>query len=228
MSYRHIFFDLDRTLWDFDRNSKETLLELYDEFRLQERTELDGDAFVVNYQQLNEALWAQYRSGTVSKHELRSSRFQKAFKNAGIEDIGIADRYGERYLAICPLKTGMVPGAMEVLQQLYGKYVLHIITNGFEETQTIKMRAAGITDLFCEVITSEAANARKPDPAIFQLALDRSGSPLEHAVIVGDDHEADIVGAQNFGMDQVHYTPDGKDVGATYTIRNMMELLEFL
>lgn len=228
MSFRHVFFDLDRTLWDFDRNSKETLLELFDSFDLKERTELNDEEFVTQYQLLNEALWAKYRKGSIQKEELRSSRFRIAFLNAGIEDTTLADRFGERYLEICPLKTGMVPGAMEVLETLDGKYALHIITNGFEETQAIKMRAANIHGFFDEVITSEAANARKPDPAIFELALARANSALKDAIIIGDDHEADILGGKNFGMAQIHYAPTGEENGATYTVRKMVEVLDIL
>ena len=164
MSYKHLFFDLDRTLWDFDTNSEETLLELFDVHRLSERTDHAPMEFVNAYQAVNERLWAQYRAGTIQKAELRSTRFRVAFGEMEIDDPDFADRFGEEYLRLCPLKTKLVSGADELLGDLHEKYVMHLITNGFQETQAIKIKAASIEHYFDEVITSEAAGARKPDP----------------------------------------------------------------
>jgi len=231
MSYKHIFFDLDRTLWDFDKNSEETLLELYDEFDLNELTDVPAPQFVIEYQTINERLWADYRAGTIGKEELRSSRFKQAFDHIEIEDHGLADRFGEVYLSVCPLKTKLIDGADELLGELHEKYDLHLITNGFEETQHIKIKAAAIGHFFDEIITSEAAGARKPDPKIFELALNRSGAHLKDSLMIGDDHEADIQGAQRFGMDQVHYAPSEEEhasSNATYVVRDLNEIRNFL
>jgi len=231
MRYQHIFFDLDRTLWDFDKNSEETLLELYDEFDLNKLTDVPGPQFVIEYQKINERLWAEYRAGTIGKEELRSSRFQKAFDHIQISNNDLAERFGEVYLSLCPLKTKLIEGAGDLLGELHEKYVLHLITNGFEETQHIKIKAAAIGHFFDEIITSEAARARKPDPKIFELALNRSGARLKTSLMVGDDHEADIQGAQNFGMDQVHYAPSEEEhasSNATYVVRDLNEIRNLL
>jgi len=231
MSYEHIFFDLDRTLWDFDTNSAETLTELFHSYNLQERTDTPSEKFISDYQKVNEELWAKYRSGAIEKDELRSTRFRVAFELIQVSDGELIDSFADDYIRICPRKTGMLPGAHELLGALKEKYTLHIITNGFEETQHEKMAACGIDHHFEEVITSEAARARKPHRRIFELAIARSGAHVNASIMIGDDLEADIVGAQNFGMDQIHIIKDGgseKSQSATHTITHLDQILSIL
>jgi putative hydrolase of the HAD superfamily len=231
MKYRHVFFDLDRTLWDFDHNSAETLTELFHSFNLKEKTDTGVDEFLSGYQKVNEALWAKYRAGTIEKAELRSTRFRVAFEMIKISDGQLADRFAEHYIRICPRKTTMLPGAHELLGVLKEEYVLHIITNGFEETQHEKMGACGIDHFFEEVITSEVAGARKPHPRIFELALSRSGAQLEASIMIGDDLEADVRGAQDFGMDQIHFCRNGNlndPSTATHTVNHLDQILSIL
>lgn len=224
--YEHIFFDLDRTLWDFDSNSREALLEMIASHGLRERGVEDADAFISNYQKINEHYWALYRRQEISKELLRTIRFADTLRLFAVEDEKLAASLADDYIAISPRKTQLLPGAIELLDHLAAHYRLHIITNGFEEVQHIKLRHSGLQPYFKEVITSERAGAKKPGPAIFQLACSLSGARIETSLMVGDDLETDIRGARGVGMDQaylnVHKHEHGEEV--THEVHMLHEL----
>lgn len=160
---RHIFFDLDRTLWDFERNSAETLRELFDELKLAETGILDPDLFIETYICKNDICWEMYRLNQISKAELRNLRFQMALQHFGVKHDELAKRLGDEYVNRSPLKTALFPNTLETLKYLSEKYTLHIITNGFDEVQYIKMEASGIHSFFKHITTSEKAGHKKPD-----------------------------------------------------------------
>lgn len=224
--YRHIFFDLDRTLWDFDTNSKEALSEMYTAFKLEREGVIDAAAFIEVYTGINEALWKAYRMGNIRKAELRGLRFAKTLEHFGCRNIELGARLGNRYVELSPMKTALMPHTFEVLDHLAGRYTLHIITNGFDEVQGIKLKQSGIADFFTEVITSEMASARKPDPMVFQLAFAKTGSAAASSIMIGDDLDTDIRGARGVGMDQVYFNPAGKthSEDVTFEIENLSEL----
>ena len=207
-SIEHVFFDLDRTLWDFETNSEATLNELYSEFELREKLGVLAVEFIREYKRINEIFWNDYRIGKIQKAELRYARFEATLKYFGLADRRIASDFGELYISRSPRKKGLVSGAIEVLEYLKPKYQLHIITNGFDEVQHIKMESSGLDPYFQHVITSEEAEAKKPSPVIYDYAARKTGASASNSIMIGDHFEADIVGAIDSGWKAVFFEPD--------------------
>ncbi len=229
-TYKHIFFDLDRTLWDFDASSKEAFSKIFEKFELKSRGVESAETFERYYKQHNEYLWSMYREGKLQKEILRSLRFQKTLEEFGIEDKALADKIGTFYVDISPLLVHLFPNAIEILEYLHTRYDLHIITNGFSEVQFTKLNSSGMGKYFREIITSEEAGVKKPDPLIFSFAFNRTKARSGESLMIGDDVEVDIAGARQAGMDQVLFDPAGTKArdGATYYINNLNELREIL
>ncbi len=205
--YRHIFFDLDHTIWDFDKNAEETLHELYIIHKLNDIGLISADVFIETYTQNNHRLWREYHLGNITKETLREARFKQTFLDLGVHPEVIPHGFEDEYVKLCPTKTNLFPNAHETLEYLQSKYTLHLISNGFKESQDIKINGTGISKYFTHVIISEIAGANKPDPTIFQFAIDAAGSTKEQSLMIGDSLEADVLGALNFGMDAIFFNP---------------------
>jgi putative hydrolase of the HAD superfamily len=229
MAYKHLFFDLDHTLWDFDTNSREALADIYHSLSLEAAGVHDFDLFHKLYLGHNERLWERYRKGLMKVDDLRWKRMAVTlleFKNG---DEALARKMGIAFLEILPTKKRLFPGTVELLDYLANKkYCLHLITNGFEKTQHHKLETSGINGYFREVITSEGSNSLKPHPEIFDYALLKTGAAKKESVMIGDSPEVDIGGAQNAGIDQVYvnHTGNKEPVKATYTVHSLYELME--
>ena len=227
MKYKHLFFDLDHTLWDFDSNSREALYDLYHSLSLAEAGVDNFDLFHKLYLGHNERLWDRYRKGQMKVDELRWKRMAVTlleFKNG---DESLARKMGIAFLEILPTKSKLFPDTIEVLNYLTEKkYKLHLITNGFEKTQHHKLKTSGIDNFFSEVITSEGSNSLKPHPEIFEYALLKTGAMKIESIMIGDTPDVDILGAQEAGIDQVYvnHTGNAEPVKATYTVYSLKEL----
>tara|TARA_B000000532_G_C18876401_1_gene410841 strand:+ start:2059 stop:2748 length:690 start_codon:yes stop_codon:yes gene_type:complete len=204
---KHIFFDLDRTLWDFETNSHETLLEICNKYNLKELGIVSYTEFIKKYKKINERLWEMYRLDEISQKDLRRERFQKTLELYNISNIDLSEQIGKDYIEICPRKTKLYPDTIEVLNYLRSKYNLHIITNGFHKTQHIKLEFSNLTPYFDQIITSEQAGVKKPHKKIFEFALSKANANSEESVYIGDDLEVDILGCQNCGIDGVYFNP---------------------
>lgn len=227
--YRHLFFDLDHTLWDFRANSRETLRDLFNEEQLAARGVPDADAFIAVYEEINHTLWAEHGAGRMPKEVMRVLRFRSALQRFGVVDGRLPGRLSQEYLTRCPLKPLLMPGALELLDALHGRYRMHIITNGFDEVQHVKLAASGIADRFDLVLTSERAGAAKPHAAVFDKALERTGAKSEESLMIGDNADTDMLGARNAGWDQAHYHAETEpDPMATYRIGHHDELRRLL
>ncbi|MDB5021423.1 MAG: noncanonical pyrimidine nucleotidase, YjjG family [Pedobacter sp.] len=207
---KHIFFDLDHTIWDFDRNAEETLHELYEVYQLSKLGLLSATEFIAKYTENNHSLWAQYHLGLISKDLLRAERFRKTFLELGVQPEHVPHQFEEDYVKISPTKTNLFDGAQKVLAYLQKKYTLHIISNGFKETTLTKMELSGLNPYFSNVIISEEVGVNKPDKAVFQYAIDKASAKIEESIMIGDSLEADIYGAQNFGMKAIFFNPLNK------------------
>ncbi len=229
-AYQHIFFDLDRTLWDFDKNSGESLAEIFDHFNLKSLGVENCDVFRTKYIEINDQKWDAYRRGRLRKKELRIQRFTEVLAHFGCHDLALGSRIDRFYVSVSPHKTALFPGTLETLDYLSSKYKMHIITNGFEEVQHIKLSKSGLTQFFDVVMTSERAMARKPDPAVFKLALAEAKASAANSIMVGDDLGTDISGARGIWMDQVYFNPHkarhNDDV--TYEIERIADLKTIL
>jgi putative hydrolase of the HAD superfamily len=231
MKYRHIFFDLDHTLWDFDTNAKETLLQLHRDMKLVERGVYDFDLFYHNYLGHNERLWERYRKGQIRQDELRLKRMMLTLLDFKIADEALTREMSDIFLQLLPTRTRLFPHTIEILEYLTAKgYGLHLITNGFEATQHSKLNSCGLTSYFGEVITSEGSNSLKPEKEIFEYALMKTGATVAESIMIGDSLEVDIAGAIGVGMDTVHtnYTGIKGDITPTYTVTALEQLRDIL
>lgn len=225
MNIKHIFFDLDHTLWDFDKNSKLTFKQIIEE----QGIKLNVDEFLKVYLPINLKYWKLYRDEKVSKSTLRYGRLKETFDalNYKITD-DLIRAISEDYIKYLPNYNHLFEGTVEVLEYLNKKYQLHIITNGFEEVQSLKMQKSGIDKYFKEVITSESVGVKKPNPKVFDFALMKAKTTAEDAIMIGDSYEADILGALNFGMLAIHFTNEKKPKKGILNIQSLLQLKQYL
>lgn len=227
MKYRHLFFDLDHTLWDFETNAKECFQELYIDKGLQNRGIDDFEAFFSAYSTHNERLWSEYTKGLILQAELRWRRMWLALMDFGVEDEPLSKAMSVEFLERLPYKKNLFPYTIEILEYLKNKdYTLHLITNGFQEIQDQKLQSTDLQGYFQEVITSEAAQSLKPNRAIFEYALKQSKAHSDESIMIGDNQEADIQGAINAGLDTVfvNHIQVVPQVQATYMVHHLQEL----
>ncbi len=227
--YKHIFFDLDNTLWDFETNSRETLLELFEKHGL-DKLVPSFEYFHQKYVERNVMLWEQYRMNKIDKETLRGKRFEFTFWDMGIDPQLVPAGLGPDYSFHGPRKSKLFPQAEETLYYLSSKYKMHIISNGFEEVQHVKLKSSGIHHYFENIITSDAVGHKKPDLQIFEHALKATNSKAGEVIMIGDGLEVDIAGARNAGWDTVFFNPLKLEhrQHVTYEIRGLEELKKFL
>lgn len=230
--YTHIYFDLDHTLWDTDRNAEESLRELFSELNLQARGIPDFNTFHLQYKGHNEKLWGLYAENKVGKSAVRLHRFLHALQDFGINDEPTAHTLAEEFIARTPRKQHLIEGAKQTLESLKGRFNMNIITNGFPEAQYTKLKESGLIGYFDHIFISEEVGVHKPDPKIFRHAMSVSGAENAHqCVMVGDTFQTDIFGALNAGMKPIHYTPDqsvhhGEPVITVHRLQDLVQYLE--
>jgi len=227
--YTCIFLDLDRTLWDFEANARDAFLDLYETYELG-RIFPDFETFHQTYRRFNHRLWQDYRDGKIAKEALKYVRFQMTLEAFGKNDLQLARQLGEDYIAISATKTRLLPHSHEALSYLKERYRLFIITNGFQEVQYKKIRNSGLEEYFEGIITSEQAGVQKPHGKIFRYAVQEAEATAKESLMIGDDIEGDIKGAQALGLDQVYFNPRRKPHQAhpTYEIHSLLELKQIL
>lgn len=231
MKYKHIFFDLDHTLWDFEANARQTLEQLHLDLRLVDKGIHDFDLFYRNYLAHNEKLWERYRKGYIKQEELRLKRMWLSLLDFKIADEELAQELSHLFLQLLPSRTILFPDCIEVLNYIDQKgYQMHLITNGFEKTQHSKLNSSGLNKFFRVVVTSEGSNSLKPQKEIFEYALSKTGATVQESIMIGDSIEVDIQGAKTIGMDQVHvnYNRTPQEIKPTYTIYHLKELEDIL
>ena len=229
--YKHIFFDLDRTLWDFEKNSNEVLNELYKKYDLFLMGINDCNKFIERYKFHNEQLWDLYRQNKIEKDKLRDERFKITLKEFGVYSSELAVNLGKDYVTHCPKKTNLFPYTQATLKYLKARYKLHIITNGFEEVQYQKLENSNLIDYFEQIITSEQVGFKKPNSQIFRFSLNKVGAKPSECLMIGDDLHADISGAKGVDIDQVFFNPTSLTHSIseiTHEINCLSELEEIL
>jgi len=199
---RDVFFDLDHTLWDFDRNSALT----FDFIFKRQKIDVALSVFLAIYVPNNLKFWKLYREEQITKEELRYQRLKTTFDDIGysISDTRI-NRIAEDYISFLSSFNHLFPNTIEILKYLKPKYNLHIITNGFAAVQEKKLVNSGIRSFFDQIINSEMAGVKKPKPGIFTLALEKAQAIPEASLMIGDSLEADILGAKALGFYALHF-----------------------
>ncbi|RFM30497.1 YjjG family noncanonical pyrimidine nucleotidase [Deminuibacter soli] len=231
MKYKHLFFDLDHTLWDFETNARETLSTLYQQHALAERGVHDFELFFERYNFHNNRLWDRYTKGYIKQDELRWKRQWLTLLDFKIADEPLARELSARFLDHLPYRKNLFPYTMEILQYLQQKgYALHLVTNGFDSVQHCKLEHSGIKSFFGEVVTSEKSNSLKPNKEIFDYAMALTGATAATSIMIGDNLDADIQGGINAGMDTIFVNHLGIDphVQATYVVHDLKALENIL
>ncbi|MEQ6124571.1 YjjG family noncanonical pyrimidine nucleotidase [Pseudotenacibaculum sp. MALMAid0570] len=227
MRIEHVFFDLDHTLWDFEKNSALAFKKILPEAGVS----LEFDNFMKAYSPINVGYWKLYREEKISKKNLRYSRLKDTFDalEYSIDD-DLIYHLSEEYILQLPNFNHLFEGTTELLEYLKEKYALHIITNGFEEVQTIKMQKSGIIDYFKEIITSESVGVKKPNPRVFNYAIEKTNAVAANSMMIGDNLEADIQGAINCGMNVIHYNSENLDnIPQNVTsVNHLLEIKQYL
>lgn len=215
---RHVFFDLDHTLWDFEKNSALSFHSVFQKHRLP----FSVNEFLENYVPINLKYWKLYRINEITKEELRYQRLKEAFDSVKYRaEDDLINEIAELYILKLAEQKHLFEGSLEVLDYLKPKYKLHIITNGFEEVQYKKMFNSGIADYFVTTTTSEDVMLKKPHPKVFLHALEKAKATAEESIMIGDNLEADIFGALDVGMDAIYFGNN-----ATFTGKRVEQLLE--
>lgn len=203
---RHIFFDLDNTLWDHRKNAYLTIKDLFSKHDISAKYKIDFEAFHTAYHIINERLWEQIRDEEIDKEYLRKHRFYDTFLKFGIDDQVLADYFEHHFLDEILKYNELVDGAFDLLNYLKAKnYKMHIISNGFQEVTERKCILSGIADYFETITSADSVNIRKPRPEIFEYSLNLAKAEKSESILIGDDWIADVKGAQNFGIDVIFF-----------------------
>ncbi len=225
---KHIFFDLDRTLWDFEKNSENILLQLIETYGLESKCGVEAPEIIGTYKKINKELWHQYGQNQITKEQLRSSRFTKTLATFDYHFLGFGLQLEKEYIERSPYQTHVIPGSFEILEYLQSKYELHILTNGFKEVQHIKLKQSDLRKYFATIIISEEVGFQKPDRKIFEHAQEKINAKPQDCLMIGDDHNGDVQGALDAGWHAIHFNPFGEPVGNHLQIKSLSELKDIV
>jgi putative hydrolase of the HAD superfamily len=216
-----IFFDLDHTLWDFDKNSEMA----FDRIFKSKFPQIKTQDFIEKYAPINQECWKLYQHDKITHQELRYNRLKFSFDalNLEISDEDI-NQIAEDYIEFLTDNNYLFDGAIEVLDYLKAKYRLHIITNGFANVQDKKINNAALGGYFSTITNSELAGVKKPNSIIFDYAINVAKASKENSIMIGDCLDADVNGALNAGLDAIFF--NDKNIEAPENIKQINHLLE--
>ncbi len=222
----HVFFDLDHTLWDFEKNSALAFQEIFEKRKIN----ISINDFLKVYKPINFKYWELYRDNSVTKESLRYGRLKESFDSLKFEATDTTiNSLADDYIEYLPNNNNLLEDSVKVLDYLSQSYRLHIITNGFEEVQHRKMKNSGILEYFDSITTSEEAGVKKPHPEIFEKAILKSNARPQNSVMIGDNLEADIIGAHKFGLNVIFLNSEKNvDQNEFPQIQKLKELLDYL
>ncbi len=221
-----IFFDWDHTLWDHDANAKESLTEIFHEFNLDKLSNHSFESFFEIYQEVNHQLWEAYQFGKIDQQTLRDTRFLQVFEAIGIQGPHI--EFGDSFLERTPRKTKLIEGAYELITKLASNYPLYILTNGFSDVQEIKISGSGLKHFFVQIITSEEAKSKKPDPAFYHYALNQANCLAHEALMIGDHEKIDVWGAEQVGIPAIHFCENLEASQAERKVSRLLDLKNWI
>jgi putative hydrolase of the HAD superfamily len=221
-----VFFDLDHTLWDFDKNSEMTFEGIFQ----RDHPGIEITAFIEKYVPINQACWKLFQYDKISHDELRYNRLKHSFDaiNYSVSDEQI-EIIAQEYIHLLPDNNYLLDGAFEILEYLNSNYKLHIITNGFAEVQQRKIKNSKLYDYFHTITNSEMAGVKKPNPIIFEYALDLAKAKKENSIMIGDSLDADVQGALDMGLDAIYFNSDKLPVDQNIKqVNHLLELKKYL
>ncbi|WP_100616301.1 YjjG family noncanonical pyrimidine nucleotidase [Confluentibacter citreus] len=221
-----VFFDLDHTLWDFDKNSALA----FDKIFKINQIEIDLDDFLVHYKAINLQYWKLYRDEKIDKDVLRFGRLNDTFSALNhIIEKELIQKLSTDYITYLTDNNYLYEDAITILEYLYKSYNLHILSNGFEEVQSKKLTKSNILHYFKTITNGEDIGVKKPHPQIFHYAIEKANTSISKSIMIGDGYEADIVGALNIGMDVIFFDEFQKPVDAHIKkVNNLIEIKNYL
>ncbi|MDO6599550.1 YjjG family noncanonical pyrimidine nucleotidase [Tenacibaculum sp. 1_MG-2023] len=227
MNIKHVFFDLDHTLWDFDKNSELTFQEVFQELEIS----IKVNDFLEVYMPINLNYWRLFREEKVSKSKLRYGRLKDSFNalEFTISD-GKINKIADLYIEYLPNYNYLLEGTLDLLDYLKSKYKMHIITNGFDEVQHLKIKKSGLNSYFDKIITSESVGVKKPNPKIFEFALNQANTIPQESIMIGDSYDADVIGALEFGMMAIHcnFKAAENKIGGILSVNSLEQIKDYL
>ena len=227
---KHLFFDLDHTLWDYDRNSANTLTKLHHTFGLEKLGLFPLEKFIKSFHKANLKVWDLFEENSINRHQLRHKRLELVFEEFNLPN-QILDNFHDEYYEICSRSSHLIEGTIEILEILQPDFNLHIVTNGFDDAQYNKLKFSGLSKYFKTVTTSEGAGSKKPDPAYFDFALEKANATKAHSLIIGDGLRTDVAGAIQSGLDVIWFNDSGKicpypNILEIKTLRELIPILK--
>lgn len=229
INIKHVIFDLDHTLWDFEKNSNHVLKQLFAKHKLDSLLNTDFTKYSQKYHKVTNQLWKLYDNKSISKEELRNSRIPLVFKFFRYKNPTLAQSLEKEYLDTCPDQPNVFNGTHELLEYLSSKYELHILTNGFEKIQHRKLKASGIKKYFNEVITSECSGYSKPHKEAFDYLLNKINSKPESCIMIGDNPVSDIEGSKSVGIKNIHFSPTGNySKKADFGVKSLLDIKDLI
>ncbi|NLP58789.1 YjjG family noncanonical pyrimidine nucleotidase [Lutibacter sp. B1] len=226
MNIKHIFFDLDHTLWDFETNSDKAFEVIFEKHKVK----VSLQKFLNYYRDINQHYWKLYREEKISKNDLRYGRLKDTFDKIkhNVSD-DLIHNLSVDYIEVLPENNELFEGTHQILEHLSTNYKLHIITNGFNEVQYKKIENSGLNKYFDKIITSEDAGVKKPNPIIFNYALKVANATSQESIMIGDNWEADIMGAKNVGFDVIYFNyysqPVSENIKSVTTLEQIKKYL---
>lgn len=221
-----VFFDLDHTLWDFDKNSEMA----FDRIFKTRFPEIKTQDFIEKYIPINQYCWKLYQNDEITHVELRYNRLRHSFDALDyvISDENI-NAIASDYIEYLTDNNYLFDGALEVLEYLKPKYRLHIITNGFAAVQDKKINNAALSSYFSTITNSELAGVKKPNSIIFDYAVNLAQAKKANSIMIGDCLDADVNGALNAGLDAIFFNEKKIDVAQNIKqINHLLELKKYL
>ncbi len=225
---KHVFFDLDRTLWDLERNSQVVLEHLIETYGLEGKCKATSNEIIKTYKQVNKALWQQYNSKKIDKNQLRSSRFTKTLASFDYHFVGFGTYLEKEFMEKSPYQSNVIDGAFQILDYLKDKYSLYILTNGFSDVQNLKLKNSNLSGYFKQVFISEEIGFHKPDPQLFEYVMEKTGAKKEECLMVGDDENCDILGAIHSGWKAIRIDHEENKSLPYPCIQNLAQLKDII
>ena len=229
MEIRHLFFDLDHTLWDFEKNSEICIKQIYEHHRAIFPAEVEFDVFFQKFSTINSAMWNQLDLSLITHEYLRTFRFQKVLQALSIEiDESFSLELNQMLLDLLPHQHHLMDDAFDTLEVLAQRgYKMHIISNGYQDIQIKKMKSGGIHHFFDQIINNDIAGSRKPENAIFDFELYKANADVTNSIMIGDNLIADIEGAKKAGLRTIYFNPenDGNDTENISELKYLLEIL---
>ena len=227
MKYQVLLFDADETLFDFKMAEKQAFLRALEEYKL----DVDKEESLKLYSQINKHIWEEFERGEITADRLRVGRFERFSKKIKIDFDAVS--FSKAYAKFLGEGAYLFDDSVEVIDYLSKKYKLALVTNGLKDVQKSRISKTPLKDYFQELIISDEIKISKPDPRIFDYALDK----LDHmdkskVLMIGDSLTSDMQGGINAGIDTCWYNPNHLEnksgLNLTYEIHSLNELKEIL